>query len=135
MTAVILLLGVLLPAQQVFACDVMGGQAKAACCCSDQVADSNCASGSCGHDAQVPLGENGCCNVSLSEPAVYTSQQVVNHAIGVNELVEPPQPPPFIGLSDRLAVNTILFSTTPIADFQYQPAGHQTYLNTQRLRL
>ena len=135
LSVAILLLAALLPAQQVFACDMMGGQAQAACCCHEQMASDECGMGGCEHTgAQAPLGENGCCKVSLSEPAVYTGVQTVNHAIGVNELVEPPRPP-FMALSHPVPATNVTVSTALIFAVQHQPAFQQTYLDTRRLRL
>jgi len=132
---ILLLLAAFLPVQQAFACDMMGGKAKAECCCHDQMAENECSSGGCEHGAQAPLGENGCCQVSLSEPAVYTSQQFVNHAIGVSELVEPPQPPPFTALSNPQTEHQLFATSLPVPDQLNQLTGLQTYLLTQRLRI
>lgn len=133
--AMILFWTALLPIQQTFACEIMGGTAKAACCCQDQMTESDCNFGGCGHGEQAPLGENGCCQVSLSEPAIYTSQSSVNHMIGVAGQIEPPQSPPFIVLSSSSLPTTLFHSPSPVVDVPHQLTGHKTYLLTHRLRI
>ena len=133
LSAVFLLLSTLLPVQQVFACDMMGGMAKVECCCDKNVTDNNCISDGCEQDAQISLGKAGCCDVSLSEPAVYTAQHIVTHTISVADLIEPPLPPPAL-LHSQLQLH-IATSTSPVIDHHDIHTGNQTFLLTQRLRI
>lgn len=100
LVAVFVLLGLLLPARLLFACDLMDGKTFNQCCCEDDNMAGCAMGGGCGlDDAPGVAGDQGndmCCAVSIGQPPSYDSAGSGHGSPGLGSLFEPAQPPPVL---------------------------------------
>ena len=121
--------------QQLYACDSMADKPKHVCCCGEHSSTVCPMADSCAMHEKA--AETACCEVSYDIPLDAGMMNNVSTVDCLTLLLDGPQPPPDIGLTQ--------FSLTPLPILSLQSTlvdeplifsrGEPTYLLTRRLRL
>lgn len=134
--AITLLLSVLLPLQTVFACEMMGGPAKANCCCDQPNLIDACNSNDCDQATENTLGDIGCCQASFSEGSAVVAATSAQPDIEIGDSVQSQQDPPIITLfNNGFAEGSVLRKPVIGVGYPFAPTQLPTYRLTQRIRL
>lgn len=134
-TALLMVLALATPFQQIFACTLMDGEYRACCCDEGAVMDDGCPmGGGCGDEKARVAPPMDCCEVS--HQAVPGMEALsTDLASRLLLLLDAPQPPPVAAVSADTEPRPPIHSPCEPPYASARVPGTDTYLLTHRLRV